>query len=93
MTGGALYSHIAGKLNAARLSQDRQPTSLRNTCNLSAFPLRYLDGVSRHLLKDIKREFLAELPEDADFADVVELLGTGALSPKNEALVRCIGCR
>lgn len=40
--------------------------------------------------RGIEREFLAELPEDADFADVVELLGTGAFSPKNEAVLRAL---
>lgn len=53
--------------------------------------LRYLDGVSRNRpLKDIKREFLAELPEDASADEVEGLLGTGRFSPKNEALVRAL---
>jgi len=52
---------------------------------------RYLDGQSRNRpLKDIKREFLAELPEDADFAEVSGLIGTGLFSPKNEALIKAL---
>lgn len=92
MTGGALYSHIAGKLNARHDSPKTGSQQASEYLQSLGIPgLRYLDGVSRHRpLKDIKREFLAELPEDADFADVVELLGTGALSPKNEALVRAL---
>lgn len=52
---------------------------------------RYLDGQSRNRpLKDIKREFLAELPEDADFDEVSELIGTGRFSPKNDALLKAL---
>ena len=52
---------------------------------------RYLDGQSRNRpLKDIKREFLEELPEDADFAEVSDLIGTGRFSPKNDALLKAL---
>ena len=53
--------------------------------------IRFLDGASRNRpLKDIKREFLAELPEDANFDDVSELIGTGKFSPKNDALLKAL---
>lgn len=49
---------------------------------------RYLDGNSRNkALKDIKREFLAELPEDAEIGEVEDMIGTGVFSAKNEALL------
>ncbi len=51
--------------------------------------VKYLDGGSRNRpLKDVKREFLAELPEDADFDEVLDLLGSGTFSPKNEAILK-----
>ena len=51
--------------------------------------IQYLDQVSRNKpLKDIKREFLNELPENASIDEVVELLGTGTFSPKNEAIIK-----
>jgi hypothetical protein len=51
--------------------------------------IKYLDQVSRNKpLKDIKREFLNELPEDASIDEVVKLLGTGTFSPKNEAIIK-----
>lgn len=53
--------------------------------------IKYLDGSSRNRpLKEIKAEFLAELPEDADTAEVMELVGTGRFSPKNEALIKAL---
>lgn len=52
---------------------------------------RYLDGQSRNRpLKDIKREFLDELPEDADFSEVSDMIGTGRFSPKNDALLKAL---
>jgi len=51
--------------------------------------IKYFDSASRNRpLKDIKREFLNELPEDAGIDEVVELLGTGTFSPKNEAIIK-----
>jgi hypothetical protein len=53
--------------------------------------LRYLDGDSRNRpLKEIKREFLNELPEDAEFSEVEDLIGTGKFSPKNDALLKAL---
>ena len=53
--------------------------------------IKYLDQVSRNKpLKDIRREFLNELPEDAGLDEVVSLLGTGTFSPKNEAIIKAL---
>ena len=87
-TGASIYKSLQQRFGEDQIGS-RQASEYLQSLGIPG--LRYLDGVSRHRpLKDIKREFLAELPEDADFADVVELLGTGALSPKNEALVRAL---
>jgi hypothetical protein len=53
--------------------------------------IKYLDGGSRNrALKDIKREFLAELPEDADFDEVLGLVGSGTFSPANERIITAL---
>ena len=50
-----------------------------------------MDGVSGNkCLRDVKREFLEELPEDADFDEVMELVGTGAFSPKNDDVIKAM---
>ena len=81
-TGGEAYGELAGKLGG----RDKAAESLRQ----AGIPgIKYLDQVSRNKpLKDIKREFLNELPEDASIDEVVELLGTGTFSPKNEAIIK-----
>ena len=59
--------------------------------NIGIPGLRYLDGDSRNRpLKEIKREFLNELPEDAEFSEVEDLIGTGKFSPKNDALLKAL---
>jgi len=53
--------------------------------------IRYLDGDSRNRPAiDIQNEFLNELPEDASIEEVVEMLGTGQFSPKNEELISAL---
>lgn len=53
--------------------------------------LRFLDGNSRNKpLREVKKEFLAELPEDAEVEEVRELIGTGKFSPKNDAILRAL---
>lgn len=81
-TGGEAYGELAGKLGG----RDKAAESLRQ----AGIPgIKYLDQVSRNKpLKDIKREFLNELPEDASIDEVVKLLGTGTFSPKNEAIIK-----
>ncbi|MDP4546475.1 LPD38 domain-containing protein [Marinobacter sp. MDS2] len=63
----------------------------RRLAELGIPGLRYLDGSSRHRsFKEIRDEFLTELPEDAEIEDVVELFGTGAFSPDNEMLLTAL---
>jgi hypothetical protein len=53
--------------------------------------IKFMDGTSRNkALRDVKREFLAELPEDADFDEVMELVGTGAFSTKNDDVIKAL---
>jgi hypothetical protein len=53
--------------------------------------IKYLDGQSRYKpLRDVKREFLAELPEDAEFDEVMALIGTGKFSAQNEAVIKAL---
>ena len=82
--GADLYRLISRKLGGDK-SASRYLSSIKVVGN------RYLDGQSRNRpLKDIKREFLEELPEDADFAEVSDLIGTGRFSPKNDALLSAL---
>ena len=53
--------------------------------------IKYLDGMSRNRpLREIKREFLDQLPEDSDIADVEALIGTGAFSPQYDAVLKAL---
>ena len=53
--------------------------------------IKYLDGMSRNRpLREIKREFIDQLPEDSDIADVEALIGTGAFSPQYDAVLKAL---
>ena len=53
--------------------------------------LRYFDGMSRNKpLKEIKRDFLDALPEDADMEDVSVLFGKGHFKPDQEAVLKAL---
>lgn len=53
--------------------------------------IKYLDGSSRNRpIKEIKQAFLSELPEDAGFAEVMELVGTGKFSAEQDAVLRAL---
>jgi hypothetical protein len=52
---------------------------------------KYLDWMSRNKpLADIKKAFLDAIPEDADFHEVMELIGTGAFTTEQERVLRAI---
>lgn len=83
-TGRALYYALSTDLGSPKKASE-------DLARIGIVGNRYLDGQSRNRpLKDIKREFLAELPEDADASEVAELIGTGKFSPKNDALLRAL---
>lgn len=76
----AADDHIGGQPGASKLLD-----------SLGISGIKYLDNGSRNRpLKDIKREFLAQLPEDADFNEVTDLIGTGKFSPANEAILKAL---
>ena len=104
--GSALYRHISknignkdimrhmmklvdeGKISAFGKGDQKASEYLHS---LGVRGIKYLDGTSRNKpLKDIKAEFLKELPEDAEFSDVEEMIGTGTFSPKNEAILKAL---
>lgn len=68
------------------------PKTASEALNAAGIPgLRYLDGQSRRRpLRDVKREFLAELPEDASIGEVEDKIGTGTFSPKNDAVLKAL---
>lgn len=93
MTGGALSNllHVDDRLTEDRdvLETKRAVSELLHSLGIAG--VKYLDGASRNRpLKDIKREFLAELPEDAEFDEVMDLVGTGRFSPANEAIIKAL---
>ena len=71
------------------LSNERATSEYLNSIGIPG--IKYLDAGSRNKpLRDVRREFLSELPEDAEFQDVVDLLGAGKFSPKNEQLIKAL---
>jgi len=53
--------------------------------------IKYLDGASRNRsMKDISKAFLAALPEDAEFDEVIELIGSGTFSHEQETLLKAL---
>lgn len=82
--GSAIYGYVEKLKGGDKAASDH----LRS---IGIRGIKYMDGSSRNRpLKDIKAEFLAELPEDADTDEVMELVGTGIFSPKNEALIKAL---
>lgn len=94
-TGEEIYrglTTIKSAQNRAGAVEVSDPKAASEYLNSIGIPgLRYLDGQSRRRpLKDVKREFLAELPEDATNAEVQAKIGTGTFSPKNDALLKAL---
>ena len=84
-TGKFLYEDFAGG------DKDFQRETSEWFHSLGIRGIKYLDGSSRNKpLRDIKREFLNELPEDAALDDIEELIGTGKFSPKNETILKAL---
>ena len=53
--------------------------------------IKYLDGNSRNRpMRDVKAQFLNELPEDAEIDDVIELLDGDTFSPENKTLLQSL---
>ena len=53
--------------------------------------IKYEDGDSRNRpIKDIKKAFLSALPEDSEFEDVMDLIGSGRFSQEQEVLLKAL---
>jgi hypothetical protein len=83
-TGESIYRELSSKLGG-----DAAASKAMDEAGVPG--IRYLDGGSRNRpLKQVKREFLAQLPEDADFNEVLDLIGSGTFSPENEAILKAL---
>jgi hypothetical protein len=83
-TGKQIYYNVVPDANDAAFATAKMQ-------ELGMPGIRYLDGDSRNRPAiDIQNEFLNELPEDASIEEVVEMLGTGQFSPKNEELISAL---
>lgn len=86
-TGAQIYNASIGESGGGQRGEEAS----RMLREMGIPGIKYLDQVSRNKpLKDIRREFLNELPEDAGLDEVVSLLGTGTFSPKNEAIIKAL---
>jgi hypothetical protein len=80
------WTQIASTIND-RSANDRAASEALHS--LGIVGIKYMDGASRNRpLRELKREFLKELPQDADFDEVTELFGTGTFSPANEVILK-----
>jgi len=53
--------------------------------------IRYFDGESKNRpYKEIKKEFLKELPEDASIEDVNQAIGDGAFNPEQKSFLKAL---
>jgi hypothetical protein len=88
--GEQVYRRIGSMLNKGTQDKQFRATS-KYLAGLGIKGIKYLDGQSRYKpLRDVRLEFLAELPEDAEFDEVMALIGTGKFSAKNEAVIKAL---
>jgi hypothetical protein len=82
--GGKLGDPMAG------IPRDEKATS--EWLNSIGIPgIRFYDGNSRlsaRPFRQVKKEFLKELPEDAEFDDLLELVGTGYFTKEQDNVIR-----
>lgn len=72
-----------------RVANDRAASELLDSLGVPG--IKFLDQGSRNRpLREIKKEFLDQLPEDADFDEVLGMIGDGTFSPANEAVLRAL---
>ena len=83
-TGRELYQALGG------VTQRQQAAS--EALGKAGIPgLKYFDGMSRNKpTKDIKKSFQDELPDDAEFDEIDDLLGTGHFSPDSEEILQAL---
>ena len=83
-TGSQAYSHLEDKLGGKQAASE--------ALGKAGIPgLKYFDGMSRNKpTKDIKKSFQDELPDDAGFDEIDDLLGTGHFSPDSEEILQAL---
>jgi hypothetical protein len=86
---GSTYSDLMdhssnyGKQNPSLFSSQLSENNVKG--------IKYLDGNSRNRpMRDVKAQFLNELPEDAEIDDVIELLDGDTFSPENKTLLQSL---
>jgi GNAT superfamily N-acetyltransferase len=96
--GGNVYQNVAAivakqkgrTIGSGRLKKDQQAAS-EYLHSLGIAGIKYMDGASRNRpLRELKREFLKELPQDAEFDEVLDLIGSGTFSPANETILKAL---
>lgn len=84
VSGSSMYEDLTDKLGS-----DKAASEYLDSIGVKG--IKFKDSKSRNRsLKDIRQEFLAELPEDAGFDEVAALIGSGTFSPGNEAVLRAL---
>lgn len=95
LTGKQLYERLSsffGKYDPQKREKvdDPKKASLYLE-SIGVKGIKFLDARSRNQpLKDIKKAFLDSLPEDAESEDVMNLIGTGKFTPKQEAVLKAL---
>ena len=85
-SGSTFYNVLGGRTG---LGSDKAASEYLDSLGVKG--IKFLDATSRKApLKNIKREFLDNLPEDAEFDDVLSLVGTGRFSPSNDAFITAL---
>jgi len=83
-TGKTIYEQMTHEYGSDRAASDYLHS-------LGIRGIKYLDGSSRHRpMREIKQAFLDELPEDATFEDVTDLIGTGKFSAEQETFLKAL---
>ena len=84
LTGRELHNQVVKELGSSQ--------AVSETLAKAGIPgLKYYDGMSRNKpTKDIKKSFQDELPDDAGFDEIDDLLGTGHFSPDSEEILQAL---
>jgi len=94
-TGAGLYQALGQRNagadfdNSSIRGADRYANPVLEEAGIKG--IKYLDGNSRSRpMRDVKAQFLDELPEDAEIDDVIELLDGDTFSPENKTLLQSL---
>lgn len=87
-SGGRIYEGIADDFKYDKMGTDGKKDASKLLEKHGIKGIQFLDARSRsRSLADIKRDFLAALPEDADFDEALEAAKSGAFSPEQAAVL------